>query len=177
MTDDQNAGPQPDSPDYDVIVVGSGFGGAVSALRLTEKGYRVGVLEAGRRFTREELPKNSFALRDYLWAPRLGMFGIQRIHLLGKVMVLAGAGVGGGSLNYANTLYVPPRAFFEDPQWGEITDWEDELRPYYRQAQRMLGVRQNPTTTEADEYLRAPAASMGVGKSFTLTPGGVFFGD
>jgi cholesterol oxidase len=164
-------------PEYDVVVVGSGFGGSVAALRLSEKGYRVLVLEAGRRFTRETLPRNSWAVKDYLWAPRLGLFGIQRIHVLGNVMVLAGAGVGGGSLNYANTLYVPPRAFFEDPQWGEITDWEDELRPYYRQAQRMLGVRRNPTTTEADEYLQAAGESMGVGHTFTLTPVGVFFGD
>lgn len=164
-------------PEYDVVVVGSGFGGSVAALRLSEKGYRVLVVEAGRRFTRETLPRNSWATKDYLWAPRLGLYGIQRIHVLGNVMVLAGAGVGGGSLNYANTLYVPPRAFFEDPQWGEITDWEDELRPYYGQAQRMLGVRQNPTTTEADEYLKATGESMGVGHTFTLTPVGVFFGD
>ena len=163
--------------EYDVVVVGSGFGGSVAALRLTEKGYRVLVLEAGRRFTRETLPRNSWALKDYLWAPRLGLYGIQRIHVLGNVMVLAGAGVGGGSLNYANTLYVPPRKVFEDPQWGAITDWESELRPYYGQAQRMLGVRQNPTTTEADAYLRATAETMGVGRSFTLTPVGVFFGD
>ncbi len=166
-----------DALDYDVVVVGSGFGGAVAALRLSEKGYRVLVLEAGRRFTRETLPKTSWALKDYLWAPRLGLYGIQRIHVLGNVMVLAGAGVGGGSLNYANTLYVPPKAFFQDPQWGAITDWEAELTPYYAQAKRMLGVRQNPTTTEADEYLRTTAEAMGVGPSFTLTPVGVFFGD
>ncbi|MEU0003133.1 GMC family oxidoreductase [Streptomyces sp. NPDC006314] len=166
-----------DGYDYDVIVVGSGFGGSVSALRLTEKGYKVGVLEAGRRFTRAGLPKNSWDLKNYLWAPRLGMFGIQRIHLLGNVMVLAGAGVGGGSLNYANTLYVPPKAFFEDPQWKDITDWQEELKPYYDQAQRMLGVRLNPTMTPSDVHLKAAAQRMGVGDTFHLAPVGVFFGD
>ncbi|WP_369171790.1 GMC oxidoreductase [Streptomyces sp. R28] len=163
--------------DYDVIVVGSGFGGSVTALRLTEKGYRVGVLEAGRRWTRESLPKNSWDLKNYLWAPKLGMYGIQRIHLLGNVMVLAGAGVGGGSLNYANTLYVPPKAFFDDPQWRDITDWQEELKPYYDQAQRMLGVRLNPTMTPSDVHLKAAAEKMGVGDSFHMAPVGVFFGD
>ncbi|MDH2389499.1 GMC family oxidoreductase [Streptomyces sp. HNM0663] len=163
--------------DYDVIVVGSGFGGSVSALRLTEKGYRVGVLEAGRRFTPETLPRNSWDLRNYLWAPALGLFGIQRVHLLGNVMVLAGAGVGGGSLNYANTLYVPPAAFFEDRQWASITDWRDELAPHYDQAKRMLGVRLNPTTTPSDVHLKAAAQAMGVGDTFHMAPVGVFFGD
>lgn len=163
--------------DYDVLVVGSGFGGAVSALRLSEKGYRVGVLEAGRRFTPGTLPKNSWDLKNYLWAPALGLFGIQRVHLLGKVMVLAGAGVGGGSLNYANTLYVPPAPFFEDRQWAHITDWQDELKPYYDQAKRMLGVRLNPTTTPSDVHLKATAEAMGVGDTFHLAPVGVFFGD
>ncbi|MEN8653835.1 GMC family oxidoreductase [Streptomyces sp. 21So2-11] len=163
--------------DYDVIVVGSGFGGAVSALRLTEKGYRVGVLEAGRRFTRESLPKSSWDIKNYLWAPALGLFGIQRVHLLGNVMVLAGAGVGGGSLNYANTLYVPPAPFFEDQQWAGITDWQDELAPYYDQAKRMLGVRLNPTMTPSDVHLKAAAQAMGVGDTFHMAPVGVFFGD
>ncbi|MEV8032684.1 GMC family oxidoreductase [Streptomyces sp. NPDC086182] len=163
--------------DYDVVVVGSGFGGSVTALRLTEKGYRVGVLEAGRRFTRDTLPKNSWDIKNYLWAPRLGMYGIQRIHLLGNVMVLAGAGVGGGSLNYANTLYVPPKPFFEDPQWKDITDWEGELKPYYDQARRMLGVRLNPTMTPSDVHLKAAAERMGVGDTFHMAPVGVFFGD
>ncbi|MFI7383110.1 GMC family oxidoreductase N-terminal domain-containing protein [Streptomyces sp. NPDC049813] len=163
--------------DYDVLVIGSGFGGSVSALRLTEKGYRVGVLEAGRRFAPGTLPKNSWDVKNYLWAPKLGMYGIQRIHLLGNVMVLAGAGVGGGSLNYANTLYVPPKPFFEDPQWKEITDWEEELKPYYDQARRMLGVRLNPTMTPADVHLKAAAQAMGIGDTFHLAPVGVFFGD
>ncbi|GGW30164.1 cholesterol oxidase [Streptomyces lucensis JCM 4490] len=166
-----------DGYDYDVIVIGSGFGGSVSALRLTEKGYRVGVLEAGRRFTRDSLPKNSWDLKNYLWAPKLGMFGIQRIHLLGNVMVLAGAGVGGGSLNYANTMYVPPKAFFDDPQWRGITDWHEELKPYYDQAKRMLGVRLNPTMTPSDVHLKAAAQRMGVGDTFHLAPVAVFFGD
>ncbi|GHD94488.1 GMC oxidoreductase [Streptomyces naganishii] len=175
--DGNDDGYDEDGYDYDVIVVGSGFGGSVSALRLTEKGYRVGVLEAGRRFTRETLPKNSWDLRNYLWAPKLGMYGIQRIHLLGNVMVLAGAGVGGGSLNYANTLYVPPKAFFDDPQWRDITDWQEELSPYYDQARRMLGVRLNPTMTPSDVHLKAAAERMGVGDTFHMAPVGVFFGD
>ncbi|MEV0903896.1 GMC family oxidoreductase [Streptomyces hokutonensis] len=166
-----------DTYDYDVIVVGSGFGGSVTALRLTEKGYHVGVLEAGRRFTPSTLPKNSWDLKNYLWAPRLNLYGLQRIHLLGNVMVLAGAGVGGGSLNYANTLYVPPEPFFEDPQWRDITDWQEELAPYYDQARRMLGVRLNPTMTPSDVHLKAAAQRMGVGDTFHMAPVGVFFGD
>ncbi|CAL9303471.1 FAD-dependent oxidoreductase [Streptomyces sp. SudanB25_2051] len=167
----------PRAYDYDVIVIGSGFGGSVSALRLTEKGYRVGVLEAGRRFTPATLPKTSWDLRNYLWAPALGLYGLQRVHLLGNVMVLAGAGVGGGSLNYANTLYVPPPAFFQDRQWAGITDWQAELAPYYDQAKRMLGVRLNPTMTPSDVHLKAAARAMGVGDTFHLAPVGVFFGD
>ncbi|WP_326598636.1 GMC family oxidoreductase [Streptomyces sp. NBC_01803] len=163
--------------DYDVVIVGSGFGGSVSALRLTEKGYRVGVLEAGRRFARTDLPKNSWDIKNYLWAPRLGLYGIQRIHLLSNVMILAGAGVGGGSLNYANTLYVPPAAFFMDRQWRDITDWQQELAPYYDQAKRMLGVRLNPTMTPSDTHLKAAAEQMGVGDTFHMAPVGVFFGD
>ncbi|MGW4129164.1 FAD-dependent oxidoreductase [Amycolatopsis japonica] len=161
----------------DVLVIGSGFGGAVSALRLAEKGYRVTVLEAGPRRTEETLPKTSWDVRNFLWAPRLGCYGIQRIHLLRDVVILGGAGVGGGSLNYANTLYEPPAPFFEDPQWAHITDWRTELKPHYDQARRMLGVTRNPTVTAADEVLREVATDMGVGSSFRLTPVGVFFGD
>jgi len=110
--------------DYDVVVVGSGFGGAVTALRLTEKGYRVAVMEAGRRFADEEFASTSWDVRRFLWAPRLGCFGIQRIHRLPDVTVLAGAGVGGGSLVYANTLYRPDPAFYDDV----ATAYGDELR-------------------------------------------------
>ncbi len=163
-------------PDYDVLIIGSGFGGSVTALRLTEKGYRVGVLEAGRRFADHEFAKTSWNLRKFLWAPRLGMYGIQRIHLLRNVMILAGAGVGGGSLNYANTLYVPPEPFFADRQWSHITDWRAELMPHYEQAQRMLGVVTNPTFTDADRIMKEVADDMGVGDTFVPTPVGVFFG-
>ena len=170
-------GMEPDNqPDYDVLIIGSGFGGSVSALRLTEKGYRVGVLEAGRRFADHEFAKNSWHLRQFLWAPKLGCYGIQRIHLLNNVMVLAGAGVGGGSLNYANTLYVPPEPFFADKQWAHITDWRAELAPHYDQAQRMLGVVKNPTFTDADRIFKEVADEMGFGDTYTPTPVGVFFG-
>ncbi|CAM5695326.1 GMC family oxidoreductase [Mycolicibacterium aubagnense] len=163
-------------PDYDVLIIGSGFGGSVSALRLTEKGYRVGVLEAGPRYSDADFAKTSWDLRKFLWAPKFGMYGIQRIHLLRNVMILAGAGVGGGSLNYANTLYIPPDPFFNDPQWKDITDWRAELMPHYEQAQRMLGVVKNPTFTDADKIIKEVAEDMGCAGTFVSTPVGVFFG-
>ncbi|WIV57695.1 GMC oxidoreductase [Amycolatopsis nalaikhensis] len=162
--------------DYDVLVIGSGFGGSVTALRLTEKGYRVGVLETGRRFADDEFAKTSWRLRKYLWAPKLGCFGIQRLTLLKNTFVMSGSGVGGGSLVYANTLYEPPDKFYEDPQWAHITDWKDELAPYYDQAKRMLGVVENPATTAADRVLREVADDMGIGHTYRRTPVGVYFG-
>ncbi|GLW94763.1 GMC family oxidoreductase [Actinokineospora globicatena] len=163
-------------PDYDVVVVGSGFGGSVAALRLTEKGYRVAVVEAGRRFADDEFAKTSWDVRNYLWAPQLGCYGIQRIHLLKDVLVLAGAGVGGGSLVYANTHYRPLKPFYQDRQWAHITDWESELAPHYDQATRMLGVVTNPTVTPSDEVMQKVAADMGVADSYHPTPVAVYFG-
>ncbi|MEC3977604.1 GMC family oxidoreductase [Amycolatopsis sp. H20-H5] len=162
--------------DYDVLVIGSGFGGSVAALRLTEKGYRVGVLETGRRFADDEFAKTSWRLRKYLWAPKLGCYGIQRLTLLNNTFVMSGSGVGGGSLVYANTLYEPPDAFYTDSQWAHITDWKEELAPYYDQAKRMLGVVENPLTTPADRVLREVAEDMGVGHTYRRTPVGVYFG-
>jgi len=163
--------------DYDVLVIGSGFGGSVAALRLTEKGYGVGVLEAGRRFEDADFPRTSWNARKFLWAPRLGCQGIQRIHLLREVIVLAGAGVGGGSLVYANTLYKPETdAFYRDRQWARITDWRAELAPYYEQAERMLGVVENPTMTSSDKVMKQVADEMGIGQTFALARVGVFFG-
>jgi cholesterol oxidase len=163
--------------DTSVIIIGSGFGGSVSALRLAEKGYDVTVLEAGRRFADSDFPKTSWRLRKFLWAPKLGLTGLQRIHVLRDVVVLAGAGVGGGSLNYANTLYVPGSTFFGDARWSHITDWAAELAPHYDQAARMLGLANNPTMTPSDLVMKAVADDMGVGHTFRLTPVGVYFGD
>ncbi len=161
---------------YDVLVIGSGFGGSVSALRLTEKGYTVGVLEAGARFEDGDFPKTSFDAKRWLFAPAAGMYGIQRIDMVKDCLILAGAGVGGGSLVYANTLYEPLDAFYRDPSWARITDWKSELAPYYDQAKRMLGVVENPLHTPSDEVMQQVAEDMGVGHTFRHTPVGVFFG-
>ena len=163
--------------DFDVLVVGSGFGGSVTALRLTEKGYRVGVLEAGARFEDDDLPSTSWDLGRYLFRPEAGCYGIQRIDPLKDAMILSGAGVGGGSLVYANTLYQPPQPFFDDPQWRDVTDWRAELEPFYDQARRMLGVVENPLRTPADEVMEKVATDMGVRDTFHPTPVGVFFGE
>ncbi len=163
--------------DFDVVVIGSGFGGSVAALRLTEKNYKVAILEAGKRFTDKDFPKTSWRLRKFLFMPRLGLNGIQRIHVLPDVLVLAGAGVGGGSLVYANTLYKPPASYFEDKQWRDITNWDQELSPWYDQASRMLGVAQNPYFSASDKAMKQVADQMGVGHTFKLAPLGVYFGD
>ena len=149
----------------DVLVVGSGFGGSVAALRLTEKGYRVVVLEAGRRFAQTTLPKTRVGPGLPL-GPALGLYGIQRIHLLGNVMILAGAGVGGGSLNYANTLYVPPKRSSTTRSGRDITDWRGGARSRTTTRPAMLGVALNPTMTPADVVRRRGPRRWGWGATF-----------
>jgi cholesterol oxidase len=162
--------------DFDVLVIGSGFGGSVTALRLTEKGYKVGVIEAGARFEDKDFADNSWDLKRFLFNPAIGCYGIQRIDGVKDSLILAGAGVGGGSLVYANTLYEPLEPFYTDKQWAHIADWRAELAPYYDQAKRMLGVVTNPLDTPADQVMRKVADDMGVGDTYHPTPVGVFFG-
>jgi cholesterol oxidase len=158
--------------DYDVLVIGSGFGGSVAALRLTEKGYKVGVIEAGARFADEDFAKTSFDTRRFLFRPEIGCYGIQRIDALKDCLILSGAGVGGGSLVYANTLYEPLDQFYDDPSWKDITDWRAELAPYFDQAKRMLGVATYPRMTPSDKVMLQIATDLGVADSFHATPRG-----
>jgi len=162
--------------DHDVLVIGSGFGGSVAALRLTEKGYDVGVLEAGRRFADDEYAATSWDARRYLFVPALRMLGIQRFDLLRDVLVVSGAGVGGGSLVYGNTLYQPGRSFYDDPHWRDVTDWETELAPYYDQARRMLGVTTYDRVTPADRVMQQVADDLGVRDTWRPTDVGVVLG-
>ena len=163
--------------DYDWLVIGSGFGGSVSALRLREKGYSVGVLECGRRFADDELPRSTWDVRRYFWAPRLGMRGIFRLTIFKDVTIASGAGVGGGSLGYANTLYRARRRFYEDPQWAGLADWESVLAPHYDEAERMLGVIAYDEDDHADDLLREYAREIGVEDTYAKTRVGVFLGD
>ncbi|WP_250038354.1 GMC family oxidoreductase [Paractinoplanes maris] len=163
--------------DYDVLIIGSGFGGSVAALRAAEKGYRVGVVESGRRWPDRDIPRTQWDLPGFLWLPAAELYGIQRIEYLDDVLILSGAGVGGGSHVYANTLYVPPKRFFDAPEWAHITDWADELAPCIDQARRMLGVVRYPyQPTDVDRHMRAVAVDIGRGETFNPAPVGVYFG-
>ncbi|HET6448765.1 MAG TPA: GMC family oxidoreductase [Conexibacter sp.] len=163
--------------DFDWLVIGSGFGGSVSALRLAEKGYRVGVIECGRRFRDQDFASSTWSLRRYFWAPRVGMRGIMRLSTFKDIAVVSGCGVGGGSLGYANTLYVPPSQFFEDRQWSDLADWAAELEPHYAEAQRMLGVVETPNDDPADQLLKQLGEHLGVADTYRKTPVGIFFGE
>ena len=162
--------------DYDWIVVGSGFGGAVSALRLAEKGYSVAVLECGSRFTDDDFAASTLREpRRYFFAPKLGMRGVMRMTFFKDVFVVSGSGVGGGSLGYANTLYRARPSFFADPQWAEMGNWELDLAPHYDTAERMLGVTEYEGMGPADKLLQEYGEEIGVGETFTNTRVGVFF--
>jgi cholesterol oxidase len=152
--------------DTDWLVIGSGFGGSVSALRLAEKGHRVLVLERGEHFDDDDMPSSSWDLRRYFYAPRLGMRGIFKMTFFRDVTIMSGAGVGGGSLTYAMTLYVPPKAFFEDRQWAALADWQTELGPHYETAQRMLGVTDVVADDPADQLLKRYADHIGVPETY-----------
>ena len=163
---------------FDFIVVGSGFGGSVAALRLAEKGYRVCVIEAGKRWHPKDFPRTNWEVRKFLWAPVIGCHGIQRIWLLKDFMGLGGAGVGGGSLVYAMVLMQPLDPFYRDPQWVELDpDWKATLAPHYQVAKKMLGVAKFPKITEADKVLAEYAADIGRSDHFAPTEVGAFFGE
>ena len=166
----------PSAFDHDWIVVGSGFGGSVSALRLAEKGYRVCVLEAGRRYRDYEYAESAWNLWRFLWAPSLGMRGILRLTPFKDIFIASGAAVGGGSAVYANTLYRAKPAFFANAQWRALGDWAADLAPHYATAEQMLGVQQVPFGTDGQELLKAVGSHFGALDTFTRTPVGVFFG-
>ncbi len=162
---------------YDFVIIGSGFGGSVSAMRLTEKGYSVLVLEKGNRFSDLDFPKTNWEFWKYLWLPALRLHGILQISFLKGAMVLHGTGVGGGSLGYANVLEVPTPATFATPAWNTPLTWGEVLQPHYETARKMLGVARNPRLWKADELLRGMAAEVGMADTFRATDVGAFFGE
>lgn len=164
-------------PTWDFVVVGSGFGGSVSAMRLTEKGYSVLVLERGKRFHDRDFPRTNWNIFKYLWLPALRCFGIQQISFFNDIMVLHGSGVGGGSLVYANVLMEPGAELFDAPGWRDLADWKTVLRPHYETARRMLGVTRNPCITPADIVLQEIASERGQGDTFQMADVGIFFGE
>jgi len=165
-----------DGFDYDWLVIGSGFGGSVSALRLAEKGYRVGVLEAGRRYRDEDYARTTWNLGRFLWAPALGLRGIFRLTPFKDVFIASGSAVGGGSVVYANTLYRASPEFFSNPQWAALNDWANALAPHYETAETMLGVQEVPRASDGQAILQRMGEHFGVGHTFRRTPVGVYFG-
>jgi cholesterol oxidase len=166
-----------DSDTFDIVIIGSGFGGSVSALRLAEKGYSVAVLERGKRYEDQDFAESNWQFWKYLYNPALRSFGIFQMSLLNGMLILHGAGVGGGSLGYANVLMEPEDKLFAAPAWKDLADWKRVLAPHYQTARRMLGVATNPLLTEADHNLKKMADYLGVGETFAPTEVGVFFGE
>jgi len=162
---------------YDYVIIGSGFGGSVSAMRLTEKGYSVLVLEKGKRFEDKDFAKSNWQYWKYLWLPALRGHGILQISLLKGVMVLHGAGVGGGSLGYANVLEVPTAETFATPAWNQNVKWGEALKQHYETAKKMLGVSRNPKLWKADLLLKEMAEEGGMGGTFRATDVGAYFGE
>ncbi|MBW2547329.1 MAG: GMC family oxidoreductase [Deltaproteobacteria bacterium] len=162
---------------YDWVIVGSGFGGSVSAHRLTQKGYKVLVIEKGRRFADEDFPKTNWDLKRWMWNPAIGLKGIFQMSFMKHMTVLHGVGVGGGSLVYANTLPTPKSAFFQSGSWSTLADWETELAPHYATAKRMLGATPNPVVTQGDHVLKEIAKDLGREEHFHPTEVAVYFGD
>ncbi|WKZ39604.1 MAG: GMC family oxidoreductase [Anaerolineales bacterium] len=162
---------------FDYVIIGSGFGGSVSAMRLAEKGYSVLVLEKGKRFNDNDFATSNWQYWKYLWMPALRAHGIMQISILKGVMVLHGAGVGGGSLGYANVLEVPSDETFATPAWNSPLPWGQLLKPHYETAKRMLGVARNPKLWKADLLLKEMADERGMGHTFRATDVGSFFGE
>ncbi|MFT4537143.1 MAG: cholesterol oxidase [Saprospiraceae bacterium] len=163
--------------DYDYIIVGSGFGGSVSALRLSEKGYKVLVVEKGKWFEAKDFPKTNWNFRKWLWLPSLRFFGIMKLTVFRHVAVLSGTGVGGGSLVYANTLPIPKSTFFKTGSWSDLHDWENELAPYYQEALRMLGATKTPKMFDGDLALKKVAQNLGMEEKFDATNVAIYFGE
>ena len=165
-----------DKSEYDFVIIGSGFGGAVSALRLTEKGYKVLVIEKGKWYQGKDFPKNNWHLKKWLWLPSMKFYGILKMTFFRYTTILSGVGVGGGSLVYANTLPVPKSEFFNSGNWKGLADWEKELKPFYKEAKRMLGAEKNPKFFDSDLALKEAAESMGKVQDFEAPEVSVFFG-
>ena len=162
--------------DYDYIIIGSGFGGSVSALRLSQKGYKVLVIEKGKWYTAKDFPKTNWNFKKWLWMPYLRFFGIMKLSVFKHIAIISGTGVGGGSLVYANTLPTPKTAFFNSGSWKALNDWETELKPYYNEALRMLGAVKNPELFDGDLGLKKVAEDLDIKIKFDATRVGVFFG-
>jgi cholesterol oxidase len=163
--------------DYDYIIIGSGFGGSVSALRLSEKGYKVLVIEKGKWFKAGDFPKTNWNFKKWLWMPYLRFFGIMKLSVFRHIAIISGTGVGGGSLVYANTLPTPKTAFFNSGSWSDLADWENELKPHYTEALRMLGAAKNPQLFDGDLGLKKVAEDLDIVKKFDATRVAVFFGE